>query len=298
MTTPVNLETLDSNGLKQFLDSFDHVFSDCDGVIWGSGGPLKGSGEFIELMKKIGKTVHFVSNNSIRTQQNYENQFKAAGVQNGYENLTIPSLAIKEFLKSKNFTKAVYCVTCPETKRVLQDAGFKTKEGPASAPGYDELGQFFDDDPEVGAVLLDCDTNLNLPKIYRCVTYLERDDVLYLSGATDKYWATKRGIAIGAGFFTQLVSEEAKRQPIQLGKPGKIFGEFAMKRAGVTDPGRVLFIGDMLEQDVGLGKNTGFKTFLVLSHHTVEEMQSQDRLRPDYYAGSLGTVVPVLKKYL
>lgn len=37
----------------------------------------------------------------------------------------------------------------------------------------------------------------------------------------------------------------SNREPVQLGKPSKLFGEFAMKRAGVTDPTRVLFIGDM-----------------------------------------------------
>lgn len=29
---PVNVVDLDSNLLKEFLDSFDHVFSDCDGM--------------------------------------------------------------------------------------------------------------------------------------------------------------------------------------------------------------------------------------------------------------------------
>lgn len=49
----------------------------------------------------------------------------------------------------------------------------------------------------------------------------------------------------GTGVFSEIVSQESKRQPILLGKPGIAFGEFAMKRAGVTDASRVLFIGDM-----------------------------------------------------
>lgn len=49
----------------------------------------------------------------------------------------------------------------------------------------------------------------------------------------------------GTGVFTDIVSEETKREPTLFGKPGKLFGEFAMKRAAVTDPSRVLFIGDM-----------------------------------------------------
>lgn len=45
--------------------------------------------------------------------------------------------------------------------------------------------------------------------------------------------------------FSDILVDYLNRQPIQLGKPGKLFGEFAMKRAGVTEPSRVLFIGDM-----------------------------------------------------
>lgn len=52
-------------------------------------------------------------------------------------------------------------------------------------------------------------------------------------------------IFLGTGVFTDLAAEESNRKPIVLGKPGKGFGECVMKRAGVTDPSRVLFIGDM-----------------------------------------------------
>lgn len=45
------------------------------------------------------------------------------------ENLTIPSVAIAEYLKSKDFKKTVYCVTCPETVNILEANGFKCKYG-------------------------------------------------------------------------------------------------------------------------------------------------------------------------
>lgn len=35
-------------------------------------------------MKKYGKRVHYVSNNSLRTKQNYEKKFKDAGIENGF----------------------------------------------------------------------------------------------------------------------------------------------------------------------------------------------------------------------
>ncbi|XP_047530943.1 4-nitrophenylphosphatase-like [Vanessa atalanta] len=292
---PVNLMELDGNKLKEFLASFDHVFSDCDGVVWAKS-PLPGVGKFFELMQRLGKTVHFVSNNSLRTKENYESLFQAAGIKSGFDNLTIPSSAICEYLKSVKFNKTVYCVTCPETISVLESHGFKCKEGPdVGTYYYGDYIEYLTDDEEIGAVVFDSDFKVNLPKMYKALTYLKRPEVLFVNGATDRYVPLKPGsLALGTGVFSDIVSVESKRQPILLGKPGKAFGEFAMKRAGVTDPSRVLFIGDMIEQDVGLGRASGFKTLLVLTNKTKEEMMSHESLKPDYYADSLGSLVPIL----
>ncbi|XP_073955646.1 uncharacterized protein [Choristoneura fumiferana] len=100
----------------------------------------------------------------------------------------------------------------------------------------------------------------------------------------------------GVAAFTDLVAEYTGRTPIGLGKPSKLYGEFAMKRAGVTDASRVLFIGDMIEQDVALGKNVGFKTLLVLTHFTEEKMLAHT-IQPDFYAPCLGSLVPILNKH-
>ncbi|XP_013139343.1 PREDICTED: phosphoglycolate phosphatase 1B, chloroplastic-like [Papilio polytes] len=294
---PVNLMAMNTSDLKVFLDSFDHVFSDCDGVIWAKT-PLPGAGEFFERMQQLGKTVHFVSNNSLRTRQNYEDLFTAANINQGFEKLTVPSTAIAEYLKSINFNKTVFCVTCPETMSVLQSYGFTCKYGPeVGSELYTNYIQYLEDDEDVGAVVFDSDFNVNLPKMYRAITYLARPDVLFISGATDRYVPLKPGsLSLGTGVFTDIVSEETKREPTLFGKPGKLFGEFAMKRAAVTDPSRVLFIGDMIEQDVGLGRATGFKTLLVLTNNTYEDMMAHQSLKPDYYADSLGSLVPVLNK--
>lgn len=49
------------------------------------------------------------------------------------------------------------------------------------------------DDEEIGAVVFDSDFKVNLPKMYKAITYLQRQDVLYINGATDKYVPLKPG---------------------------------------------------------------------------------------------------------
>ncbi|XP_072932514.1 uncharacterized protein [Epargyreus clarus] len=249
-------------------------------------------------MRRLGKTVNFVSNNSIRTRQNYEDLFRETDIEAGYENLSVPSVAIAEFLKSKNSNKTVYCVSCPETIKVLQANGFKCKYGPdVGADSYTEYVHYLDDDEEIGAVVFDCDFRVNMPKMYKAITYLKRPDVLFINGASDKTVSLKPGSMIfSIGVFTEIVASEAKRQPLGLGKPGKMFGDFAMKRAGVTNVSRVLFIGDTIEQDIGLGRACGFHTLLVLTNVSKEKMMAHPTTKPEYYAQSLESLVPLLSQ--
>lgn len=63
------------------------------GVIWMEKA-LPHVGEFFELIKECGKTLHFISNNSIRSQQEYESKFKEAGIEDGYVSIYLDSIQI------------------------------------------------------------------------------------------------------------------------------------------------------------------------------------------------------------
>lgn len=52
-----------------------------------------------------------------------------------------------------------------------------------------------------------------------------------------------------------------------------------------------------IEQDVGLGKNVGFQTLLVLTHFSEQEMRVH-KIKPDFFAPALGHLVPKLKMLL
>ncbi|KAI8421496.1 hypothetical protein MSG28_009549 [Choristoneura fumiferana] len=169
---PVDLMKINSEELAKFLDSFDHVISDCDGVLWASE-PLPGVGDFIKFMKQIGKKVHFLSNNSIRSDENYSKFFKNAGIEDGIENLTIPSKAIAEYLKSINFDKHVYCVTCQETIKTLEANGFKCKYGENLTIPSIAIAEYL--------------KSMNFDKQVYCVTCPETKKVLESYGFKCKY---------------------------------------------------------------------------------------------------------------
>lgn len=83
-------------------------------------------------------------------------------------------------------------------------------------------------------------------KAVKCKKYFDFDYTYTTNRQlTKSNYATHANFFTGVAAFSEIVAEYTGRTPIGLGKPSKIYGEFAMKRAGVTDASRVLFIGDM-----------------------------------------------------
>lgn len=90
------------------------------------------------------------------------------------------------------------------------------------------------------------------------------------------------------------------REAIVMSKPGKAMASIILKRFQITEPARVLFIGDMLEQDIAFGTQCGFPKLLVLTggctegellsgSHPVEQV-------PDYYADSFADFIRVFEE--
>uniref|UniRef100_A0A1B0A5G4 Uncharacterized protein n=1 Tax=Glossina pallidipes TaxID=7398 RepID=A0A1B0A5G4_GLOPL len=63
-----NILDLSSEEKRRFLESFDHVFSDIDGVVWNARTVIAGSGDGFAELRKAGKKITFITNNSVRTE--------------------------------------------------------------------------------------------------------------------------------------------------------------------------------------------------------------------------------------
>lgn len=66
-----NLASLTPADVKLWLDSFDTVLTDCDGVIWVENNPLPGATDVINRFLSVGKKLFFVTNNSTKTRPEF-----------------------------------------------------------------------------------------------------------------------------------------------------------------------------------------------------------------------------------
>ncbi|XP_063701330.1 uncharacterized protein LOC134831519 [Culicoides brevitarsis] len=285
-----NIAEVSKEEIKEFFDSFDNVVFDCDGVLWHVKQPLPGVKECLEALKKLGKGLKFVTNNSVRSQKNYEMMFESLGVEIQEDDLIHPVRAIIKHLKEIDFHGLIYCVGSSTFKNCLKDAGYELIDDPMELMPEDFVFavQAIRAPAPVKAVIVDVDFNNCHPKCARAAYFLTDPEVLFIAGASDLRLPLKKNVSIlGPGYFTRIIEEHAERKAMRFSKPSPELAEQVVANAGK----RCLFIGDMLEQDMGFANDCGYKKMLVLSGGTSKqellELEMDSPLKPDFYGNSL-----------
>lgn len=114
---------------RLFLHSFDTLMSDCDGVLWNFTGPIPGVDKALQLLRTDGKKLAFISNNGMRTMEEYQKKFHSLGIDALEEEIVHPALTTVHYLKSIRMRDAVYCIGTEVFKDYLRKAGFKVLDG-------------------------------------------------------------------------------------------------------------------------------------------------------------------------
>ena len=65
------IDTLTNSEVSAFLNSFDTVLTDCDGVLWRGSVAVEGSPDVIQALRSLGKKVIYVTNNSTKSRREY-----------------------------------------------------------------------------------------------------------------------------------------------------------------------------------------------------------------------------------
>ncbi|XP_043288876.1 4-nitrophenylphosphatase-like [Venturia canescens] len=295
-----NLMESKSDEIQNFLDSFDTIVTDCDGVLWTGKQPIEKSLETIEKLEKLGKKIIFASNNSTLSVEDYCEKFRKFGYPAAPEQIVIPSIVICWYLKNRKFDGKVFVVGTTTFCKVIKNEGvFVAEPCPDRIiEGYEEITEQFQADLDVKAVIIDMDVNVTWLKIIKSIRYLKDRNVLYLAGALDrKIPFGKNKTILGMSPFVDLISEETGREPIECAKPSIIFKSYIIDKYKLDDPSRCLFIGDSFENDMQFADLCGFQKLWVASGiDTLESIQidgkrstANDRYSiPHYYLPSLG----------
>lgn len=291
--------------VKELLDSVDSVLFDCDGVIWRGEQAIPGAAEVIDLLKKHGKKVFFVTNNSSKTRRLYAEKMTALGFNVTERDVFGTAFCSAMFLKNLGLQGKVYLVGNEAMKQELEAVGIQqTGVGPDPVTGKHADWARVPLDPEVKAVLVGFDEHFSYMKLNRAMQYLERG-ALFVGTNRDSRLPLEGGKAVpGTGCILQAVETAAQRQAQTVGKPSPFMFDCVASQYGL-ERGRCLMVGDRLDTDILLGSNCGLKTLLTLTGvNTVAEAQEhlqsgcaqRHGMVPDFYVESIADLLPTLRE--
>ncbi|XP_011185232.2 uncharacterized protein LOC105213839 [Zeugodacus cucurbitae] len=281
---------------QEFVNSFDVVMCDLDGVMWMIASPLPRTGQAVNTLKTYGKQVLFVSNNSLRTDEDYVERFHGIGVKDFQGNdIMHPVKAMLYYLKKHNIKQPVFSICSAAGNETLRDGGIDlrslaTKESITPA----NLEKITRPEQKMGAVLYDLNMDLSYAQIVAATRYLADKDCQFLAGGTD-WLMPLTGEVMVPGFcdFLDTISRFTQREPTILSKPAVLLGDILKDVYKLADPKRCLFIGDSLTHDIRFALGCGFQSLLVLSGSTpIKEMcEANAEAQPHYYADSIADFI-------
>ncbi|KAG7206117.1 hypothetical protein KM043_003511 [Ampulex compressa] len=295
-----DLASCTADQLRDFLDSFDVVLSDCDGVLWHINTPIVGAGEALNKLGALGKKIYLVSNNSTVNVSTYCERARKIGFDIGQDQVISTSKVVTWYLKKVNFKGEAFAIVPPAFREVLTNAGINLAEANPATVESDAAATIraVEDRPSIKAVIADFNVYCDWGKLAFAISCLKRKDVLYLCGALDEWvvYGVDQKI-LGPGPLIDVITRQSGRVPIECAKPSENLKNYVLETCKLNDPRRCLFIGDTINYDMKFGAMCGFlKLFVSTGCDALEEAQKDKETCPEFYIESLGQLVPILEE--
>ncbi|KAI4495553.1 hypothetical protein M0802_008565 [Mischocyttarus mexicanus] len=203
------------------------------------------------------------------------------------------------YLKKINFQGQAYTIACNSFRKDLLDAGIELlDENVPKVYPNDVLATLneLSDRKSVKAVIADFNANCNWANLNLAISCLRRTDVLYITGASDKWVSCGNGLLmLGPGPMIDIITENSGRTPISCGKPSKTMQNYIFEFCNITNPRRCLFIGDSINQDMKFAAMCKFqKLFVSTGIDNFDDTQKLICTLPEYYISNLGKMLSIL----
>eukprot|EP00878_Enallax_costatus_P003473 GHUV01003686.1.p1 GENE.GHUV01003686.1~~GHUV01003686.1.p1 ORF type:complete len:326 (+),score=73.40 GHUV01003686.1:386-1363(+) len=294
------------------LQDYDCWVFDLDGTIWRGNELIDGAVEVLQLLRRLGKKVLYMTNNSMKSRSSYLGKFEQLGVPAHVDDIYCSSYSAAAYLNSVGFDrgKKAYVVGEQGIIDELAAVGIAAFGGPHDNDKRCSFSQEMIHDPQVGAVVCGVDPGLSYYKIqYASMCLLQNPGCVFIAtNADSRGHFTPNQEWAGAGATVGAIKAVVEREPVITGKPSPFLMSDITANHGVT-PSRSIMVGDRLDTDIAWGLNTGMATLLVLTGVTDAKILAANQqssnggllVKPHYVLDSLGDlrrVVPLLQQQL
>ena len=248
---------------------------DMDGTFYLVDRLIDCSLDFLEALRRTGRTARFLTNNSSKSAKVYRDKLTRMNVPEEYRDVITSGHAAAHYCLKAFPGKSAWVLGNDMLKEELTTMGLRISE----------------DNPDY--VLIAYDTTLDYAKMTK-VCDLVRAGLPYIATHPDFNCPTETGFAPDIGAIMAFIEASAGRRPdLILGKPYKGIVEEALNVTGLQKSDLAM-VGDRLYTDVATGVNFGMTSILVMSGETTEAMLAASDIRPTAVFGRLSDMIPYL----
>ena len=243
---------------------------DMDGVLYRGDTPIPGAVETLSRLRRHGKRLVFVSNNSTRAREDYAERIRELGLPIAEEEVIPATYATARYLAERHPGKRVFAVGALGLIKELLRAGLSVVAEPERAD----------------ILVTGSDPAINYQKLAQATSLLLRGKP-WVTTNTDKLYPAEDRVIPGTGAVVGALQYITGRAPdVVIGKPSAHIMEQALSKLGLARE-ECLVVGDIIESDVLAGKNAGMDTALVLTGVASREDVERSEVKPDYVLESI-----------
>lgn len=254
------------------LENVKLFLMDMDGTVYVGDRKIAGAFEALEELKRRGKKVLFLTNNSSKTPEKYVQKLASMGYGATEKDIFSSGDATIRFLLENRKGKKV---------RLLANAAVRERFAAAGVPLAEE---------EADLVLVCFDTELDYAKLTLACNDLFAGKE-YIVSHPDFVCPAEPYPVPDVGSFMALIKAVTGREPdLIVGKPYALMAKYIAEDFGLK-PEEIAMCGDRLYTDIKFATNNGMKGILVLTGETTLADLATSEVKPDLVLNTFSDVL-------
>lgn len=234
------------------------ILLDLDGTVYLEDKEVPGALEFVKWLEEKDVPYLFVTNRANRTPEEVSEHLRSYGISCEPDHVLTSGQATAEYLGKGT----VFCVGEAGLYQALTEAGLTITD---DAPDY---------------VVVSYDRSFTYDKLKNaCV--LIHGGAQFIATNPDKALKIEGGISPGTGAIVAAVAAGSGREPMVIGKPGRLIFDIALRRLGLAKED-VIAVGDNLDTDIAAGVNADIRTALILTGISTREDAARAPAKPTW----------------
>jgi HAD superfamily hydrolase (TIGR01457 family) len=256
---------------------FKGFIFDLDGTIYRSDQLILGADAVIRLLRENKRKVVFLSNKPLQTREGYAAKLTRLGIPTQPDEVINSTFVMANYLKKIAPQARLFVVGETPFVEELKRAGFSIT----------------DDPKEIEYVVVAFDRTFDYQKLNIAYQSIKLG-AHFVATNPDRTCPVEGGeIPDCAGMIAAIEAVTEKKVEVIVGKPSPIMIQTVLDVMGLR-PEDCILIGDRLETDIKMGRESGIATGIVLTGVTDEKTLKGSSIHPDFIFQSIADVENLL----